>query len=189
MAVKVVDDLEDAFVEDDAVWRLYERLFRPINALAAQRHLMTRPEFDDVMHDKRIRKYLWVDDDSRAVTGLATYTNDLDAWPLISPAYFARNWPDHYDARRIWYCGFVGVRGAGSPAFGELVEAMYQVAADAGGIIFLDICSHNAKRGLPGAVEKRLEDLAGAVRATPADTQTFWSYEFPTTVNTSVGAA
>jgi hypothetical protein len=184
MTVQVVDDLADAFIPDDTAWRLYQHCFRPVNELAAQRHLMNRAEFDEVMHDKRIRKYLWTDNDGdrRAVTGMSTYTNDLDAWPLVSPAYFRRNWPDHYAARRIWYCGFVGVRGVGTPAFGELVEAMYRVAADDGGIIFLDICGHNAKRGLPDAIERRLEGLAGVVKATPVDVQTFWSYEFPTTV-------
>lgn len=162
-------------------WTLYEETFRDLNAYAVQRHLMYRAEFDDVMGDDRVEKYLALDDDG-ALVGLSTYTNQLDAMPLISPAYFARRWPDLYATRRIWYCGFVAVhpRGQGGTAFGELVEAMYRVAAAQNGIIALDTCKHNNDtRHLDRVIPLMLHRLSGEVRTERMDEQTFWLYEFP----------
>ncbi len=165
-------------------WTLYEETFRDLNAYAVQRHLMTYGEFTDVMDDARVEKYLVLDGDG-AIVGMSTYTNDLAAMPLISPAYFERRWPDLYTTRRIWYCGFVAVhpRGQGTTAFGELVEAMYRVAAAQNGIIALDICRHNQdSRHLDRVIPLMLHRLSGDVRTERMDEQSFWLYEFPEAV-------
>jgi hypothetical protein len=80
MTVKMVTDLPAPLV--DEAWILYTEAFRELNALAVQRHLMYRHEFDEVVADRRVRKYLAVDDGGR-LTGLATYTNHLEAMPLL----------------------------------------------------------------------------------------------------------
>lgn len=179
MNVKVVDEIHESVIED--VWTLYYTAFQELNAYAVQRHLMYRGEFDEVMRDQRVQKYLCLDDND-TVCGMSTYTNDLDAVPLISPEYFARRWPRLYAERRIWYCGFVAVHpnSRAANAFGELVEAMYMVAATQNGIIALDMCRHNDKaRRLSRVIPLMLHRLSGEVRTERMDEQSYWLYEFP----------
>jgi hypothetical protein len=179
MTIKILDALHDSLLED--AWTLYRDAFQELNALAVQRHLMYRHEFDEVMHDRRVHKYLCLDDDG-ALCGLSTYTNDLDAVPLISPAYFERRWPTHYAQRRIWYVGFVAVHrnGRAMNAFVELVEAMQLVAAPRNGIVGLDVCRYNDEaRRLSRATNLLVRRITSTVRMERADEQSYWLYEFP----------
>ena len=179
MNIKVVDAVHGDL--RDEAWALYHEAFHELNGLAVQRHLMYRSEFDEVMQDERVQKYLcFADDDT--LCGLSTYTNDLDAVPLISPQYFQRRWPRHYAERRIWYCGFVAVHpnGRAANAFGDLVEAMYLVAATQNGIIGLDFCKFNDEsRRMSRVVRLMLHRLSGDVQAERMDEQQYWLYQFP----------
>jgi len=178
MNVKVVDEVHGKLAEQ--AWTLYYDAFRELNGFAVQRHLMYRSEFDEVMRDPRVQKYMCLDADD-TLCGLSTYTNDLDAVPLISPQYFERRWPQHYAERRIWYCGFVAIHpnGRAKNAFGELVEAMYLVAATQNGIIALDMCRHNDEvRRLSRVIPLMLHRLSGDVRTERMDEQSYWLYEF-----------
>jgi hypothetical protein len=180
MSIKVVDQVHDDLREE--AWALYSEAFKDLNAFAVQRHLMYRNEFDEVMADVRIEKYLALDDGGTILRGLSTYTNDLGAMPLISPPYFERRWPQLYADRKIWYCGFVAVQDdkAAARAFGELVEAMYLVAATQNGIIGLDFCRHNDEiRRMSRVVRLMLQRLSGDVHAERMDEQQFWLYQFP----------
>lgn len=98
-------------LEDSAgeYWSLYENAFDDLRSLAVQRHLMLRPEFDELMLDKRVMKYAVRDEERGRVAALATMTNDLHAVHLISPEYFQRRWPQLYAEQRIWYVSFVAV--------------------------------------------------------------------------------
>jgi hypothetical protein len=179
MTVKVVEEAHDGLIED--AWSLYYTAFRELNALAVQRHLMYRNEFEDVMRDQRVQKYLCLDDND-TLCGLSTYTNDLDAVPLIAPQYFERRWPQLYAERRIWYCGFVAVHpnSRAANAFAEMVEAMYLVAHAQSGIIALDMCRYNdQKRRLSRVIPLMLHRLSGEVRTERMDDQSYWLYEFP----------
>lgn len=179
MNIKVVDELHQSLIED--AWTLYYDAFHELNAFAVQRHLMYRDEFDEVMRDPRVQKYLCFDPTDR-LCGLSTFTNDLHAVPLISPAYFERRWPRHYAERRIFYCGFAAVCGNGRAgnAFAELVEAMYLVAATQSGIIALDMCRFNDEvRRMSRVIPLMLHRLSGEVRTERMDEQSYWLYEFP----------
>lgn len=180
MVIKVIDQVNEEELLD-SLWGLYASAFRGINALAVQRHLMYRPEFDEVMRDPKVQKYLCLDDAGR-LCGLSTYTNELFAMPLISPEYFERRWPELYAQRKIWYCGFVAVppEVKSNSAFAELVEAMYLTAANQNGIISLDFCQFNDNRRKMGRVVSiMLNRLSGDCRAERMDQQSFWVYEFP----------
>jgi hypothetical protein len=181
MLVKVVDQItEDELIE--SAWQLYEEAFRDLKSLAVQRHLMYRPEFVEVMLDSRVQKYLCVSDDGGTLVGLSTYSNDLQAMPLIAPEYFARRWPEQYRQRKIWYCGFVAVAADRRfrSAFTDLVEAMYLMAANQNGIIALDFCRYNDQlRNMSRVIQMMLHRLSGGVRAECMDQQSFWVYEFP----------
>jgi hypothetical protein len=182
MLIKVVDQVsEPDFLED--AWQLYAEAFRDLNSRAVQRHLMYRSEFDEVMHDERVQKYLCLDD-AGTLLGLATYTNDLTAVPLIAPEYFERHWPDHYRTHRIWYIGFVAVHpeAQGCEAFAQMVEQMYLVAVTQNGLVGLDICNYNDDiRKMSRVCRVMIRRLTENMRFTRIDQQSYWLYEFPAT--------
>lgn len=187
MTVEQRKTLDDDLL--DAAWALYHDSFVDLNDLTAQRHLMSPGEFKEVMADDRVTKFVTFADDVRLV-GLATFTNDLDAVPLIAPQFYARRWPVHYAQRRIWYIGFVAVaphaRGLG--AFAEVFEDFYRIAAPEGGLIGLDMCQHNVEVvHLFRAITIRLAGLSGGKStAEVSDTQSFLTFDM---CGDTIGAA
>jgi ribosomal protein S18 acetylase RimI-like enzyme len=180
MVIKVLDQINDDETLE-AAWNLYLDAFRELNTMAVQRHLMYRHEFDEVMNDQRVQKYLCMDDDG-TLCGLSTYTNDLDAVPLIAPQYFERHWPEHYAAHKIWYIGFVAVhpQAQGRHLFREMVEEMYVVAATQNGLVGIDICSYNDEvRNMSHIFRSMVERLTANMRFQRIDQQSYWLYEFP----------
>ena len=180
MVIKIVDQINDDELGETA-WQLYDAAFRELNAMAVQRHLMYRHEFDEVMSDTRVQKYLCVDDDG-TLAGLATYTNDLDAVPLIAPQYFERHWPEHYAGKRIWYIGFVAVHPQvqGKHMFKQLVEQLYVTAATQNGLVGIDICSYNDDvRRMSRVFRLLVSRMSGTMRFNRIDQQSYWLYEFP----------
>ncbi len=167
----------------EAAWRLYCEAFDELRTAAVQRHLMHRREFDDVMADERVVKVVGVGGDPAVVSALATYTNELEAMPLISPEYFARRWPELYATRRIWYLGFFAIhpehRRTG--AFEAVIEDMWQVVQAGQGIAALDICQRNEELGLPRAIEQMLASVSPGVTASRIDEQAYWVYTAPPT--------
>ncbi|MFC4072148.1 hypothetical protein [Actinoplanes subglobosus] len=187
MLVKIIDQITDDEMHK-ASWELYEGAFRDLRSLAVQRHLMYRSEFEEVMRDPRVDKYLCLNDDGK-LCGLSTFTNDLYAVPLIAPEYFERRWPEMYAEKRIWYVGFaaVGTEARDTRAFSELVTAMQQTAAARNGMIGIDYCRYNDdERNFGRVVRLMLRRLSGgAMRAECLDQQSFWVYEFPPAAGTS----
>jgi len=180
MLIKVVDQIIDEDLHE-GVWTMYQDAFQELNTLAVQRHMMFRSEFDEVMRDPRISKYIALRDDGTLV-GVSTYTNELDAVPLISPQYFAHNWPEHYAAKKIWYIGFVAVspEAQGREAFAQLVEQMYLVAATQNGLVGLDICTYNDDvRRMSRVFRLMVSRLSDNMRFNRIDQQSYWLYEFP----------
>ncbi|XVV11180.1 GNAT family N-acetyltransferase [Actinoplanes sp. CA-131856] len=180
MLIKVIDQITDA-EQNQAMWTMYTDAFEELNHLAVQRHLMYKSEFDEVMADARVGKYLALDDDG-TMCGVATYTNDLNAVPLIAPQYFERHWPEHYAARKIWYIGFVAVspHAQGREAFSQLVEQMYHIASAQNGLVCLDICNHNDEvRRMSRVFRMMVSRLSDNMKFTRIDQQSYWLYEFP----------
>ncbi|HEU4422883.1 MAG TPA: hypothetical protein VFR67_10170 [Pilimelia sp.] len=167
----------------EAAWRLYLEAFEELRSTAVQRHIMARADFDDMMEDVRIDKYLCSDAGRHVpLCALATLTTKLEAMPLISPDYFQRRWPRQFAEGRVFYIGFVAVhpdfRGAG--AFEVVVTALYRAVAAGRGVAVLDVCRRNEQLfDLPQAIHRVLESLADDVRSDRIDHQSYWSYEFP----------
>lgn len=167
----------------EQAWSLYEQAFKALNALTVQRHMMTAEEFDQVMIDWRWSKFVAVDD-AGVPAGLATYTNHLEAHPLLSEDYFAANHPEEFVAQRIWWVGFAavaeGVRG--TVTFRELVKAMYGTSGD-GAITGIDYAKVNVDRGLALAAQRYLHRVAGERGRTATcdlvDYQGFFLYRYP----------
>jgi len=178
----------------ELAWTLYLESFDALRTQAVQRHLMHRDEFDAVMDDPRVHKLLVLDHraaDGPALAGMGTVTDDLAAVPLISPDYFAQHWPRQYRARSIWYVGFLAVAPAyqGGGAASHLVRGVTENVSATGGLVAIDVCSHNettirlptlllrlGRTWAPGATLKRL------------DSQTYWAFDVPEPVEASSAA-
>ncbi|BFU44135.1 hypothetical protein [Krasilnikovia sp. MM14-A1004] len=164
----------------DAAWHFYRETFDELRVLAVNRHLMHRHEFDDLMGDKRITKYVARDGDE--IVGLSAQTDDLHAIPLISPDYFAHRWPEEYAQRRIFYCVFVGAKPGprGMGVFVRLLREQMRPITAVNGMVNIDVCTHNeVMHSLPERVETILGRITGSARAQRLDSQSFWCYEFP----------
>jgi hypothetical protein len=164
----------------DEAWVFYRDTFDSLKTLAVQRHVLHRDEFDHLLTDPRMVKYLARRDG--AAVGMSAMSADLAAVPLISPDYFAHRWPELYDQHRIFYCVFVGVHPGepGKGVFVALQDEMYRhQVGPVDGVAVLDICTYNEEeRKLPWVVEGILSKVAGAARAHRLDSQSFWLYEF-----------
>ena len=164
----------------DEAWRFYHDRFGPLAVRAVQRHVLYRGEFDELMGDERVTKY--VARDGGTVVGLAAMTEDLSTLPLLSHEFFAHRWPELYAEQRIVYCLFVGVQSGpgGKGVFVSLQREMYKQVEAVRGMVVLDICAYNeAELGLPWTIESILKPLAGDASATQLDSQSYWLYEFP----------
>lgn len=169
-------------VQRDSAWTMYQMAFDRLRILAAQRHMMTRTEFDVVCSDPRIDKYLGVTLDGE-VCAFGTFTNHLAAMPLISEDYYAHHWPQEHSEGRIWYIGCVGVHPQyrSSGIFARLVGEMCQVVQRHGGVASIDICRHNENElALPRLIKRLVDTLSDGAAVHRLDEQTYWAYEFPT---------
>ena len=179
MEVQVLPELPANMLGE--AWDFYQDTFPEPRQLAANRHLMYRREFDQMMADKRAEKYVALDTDG-GIVGLGVMTVELDAVSLISPEYFEYHWPDLYAEKRLFYVVFVGARSGarGTGVFISLLRAMYQAIGAVDGKVFVDICSYNEERhSLPRMIAMILGRVAGRAQPTRIDAQSFWLYEFP----------
>jgi ribosomal protein S18 acetylase RimI-like enzyme len=170
----VTDDLREQ------AWKLYREAFDPLRHTAVQRHVMYDDEFDAVMADPRVDKYLIYDADG-TLQGLGTITNIIESMPLVSPEYFATRWPERSAEGRVFYIGFVGVHPSahGSGIFAELVHAMTSVVAACDGIAILDVCRHNLQKlHLPRMISILASSWAPQVEMVDLDAQTYIGYDF-----------
>lgn len=178
--IKVFDAIAQGDELAGVAWDIYLECFAEVNALAANRHLMYRTEFDEVLADVRVPKYLTLDDGGVPV-GLATFSNRLEAFPLIAPEFYERRWPQAYAARRIFYAGFVGVvpRAQKSSAFADVFAEFYKVTEPVNGLVSLDVCNYNDHvRRLPKAIGLMLRRMSGGQSSYKrVDAQTFWLYD------------
>jgi GNAT superfamily N-acetyltransferase len=160
-------------------WGMYSSAFAPLRAAAVQRQVMNMAEFSQVMTDERVAKHLAVaGDDDGKIVALATFTNELDAMPLISPEFFAQRWPHLYARQRIWYLGFfvIDPEHRRSGIFEAVIAQMWTEVQAAGGVAALDVCGQNTALGLPRAIERTLRRLSPGMVAESLDTQTYWAF-------------
>lgn len=157
-------------------WQWYTNVFADIDTHAANRHLMYRREFRNLATNMRIRKFVATNTDNR-ILAMSTITNDLHQWPLISPRYFERNWPEHYARHAIYYIGFVGVDRAFAGTghlFPQLIGAMYPYVIADNGLFVMDYCTTNVRRGVPRLTERVVSNLNASTVITEVDAQHFY---------------
>jgi hypothetical protein len=159
---------------------LYYDAFRELNAFAANRHLMTDEEFYAVMADERITKFLILDDGG-SLAGLITWTNHLEAVPLIAPEYYRRRWPEHVEQGRYFYIPFfaTGPAARHSGAFVEGFAELFRIAEPVDGLVGLDICVFNEQQHrLPQTILVLLKRMSGGRSLSErSDEQSFWTFD------------
>jgi len=170
-----LDTVPDAILEQ--TWELYAEAFEVLRSEAAQRHVLFRDEFDAMMADPRITKIVGYDGPS--FCALAVRTNDLAAWPLISPEYYAARFPEQFAARTIFYCGFYLVKPQyqRSGVVRDLVSAVALDAHLTRGIIAMDICGARRRMHMDKAMVRLSRSTAPHARAIFLDEQSFWAYD------------
>jgi hypothetical protein len=181
MSISTAPIIADDLLED--TWKLYQQAFDSLRYRAAARHVMYASEFDAVMADPRITKYL-AHDAQGVLQGAGSMTSDLLALPFLSPEYFAHRWPERYQAGQIYYIGFLAVHpdAYGAGIFGELVEHMTKEVADVDGLAVVDVCADNKDRlHLPRALNSLASTWAPQVQMSTLDTQSYIGYDFART--------
>lgn len=162
----------------DALHDQYTRAFTDVDTLAAQRHLMNGTEFRDVMYDPRIIKHV-ARTPTGNVIGHSVITNNLDAWPLISPRYFERHWPDLYREERIFYVGYVCTdEDAPHHLFRDLIADMAEPVFKVNGMAVMDFCTHNIVRRVPQVAARILSRLNPVTTTALLDRQEFYAWRF-----------
>lgn len=178
MTVKRVDVLDGDLLEP--AWQLYTNAFTDLKELAANRHMMYRSEFNDVMADPRITKFLILDD-AGVPAGMITWTAQLDAVPLIAPEFYAARWPEHFAQGRIFYILFFATAPTArkTRAFIDGFADLFSIAEPVDGLVALDICTFNeAEHHLPQNILKLLRRMSGdRSLAERSDTQSFWTFD------------
>jgi hypothetical protein len=161
----------------EKAWDLYIETFEELRTAAAQRHVMFRSEFDEVMSDTRITKILGFD--GPRLCALAVETNDLHAVPLISPEFYEARYPAQYAAKAIVYVGFYAV-GRNYQRSGVLIDLMRAIAAPVppGAIVAMDISSSRRARHMDKAVGRIVRSIDPGAQTVCLDEQSFWAYEF-----------
>ena len=165
----------------EPAWQFYLDAFEELRGVAVQRHIMHRHGFDEVRADHRVLNVAGLDEDGQ-MAALATITDDLDAVPLIEPAYFQQRWPRHVAERRVFYVGFLAVhpRRRGTGFFDRIVGEVHRMVRAADGLLAVDICQRNEDVfALPDSIRDALATFAGDVRSRRLDAQSYWLYEFP----------
>lgn len=178
MDVKRFDTLDSEPELRERLGDLYREAFEEIDTLAVQRHLLTELELLDIWGDPRVQK--WVAFEGGEPVGVSVITNDLDAWPLISPRYFARHHAERYSSRRIWYIGFVFGAPGQTAVFTELISAMAPQVVEGAGMAVMDFASYNVNvRHIDRATGLLMRRLHRGVTGGPIDAQHFYGWEFP----------
>jgi len=172
--------------EAEACWSFYDRAFEPLRTRAAQRHALTRDEFDDQMIDGRVIKHIvYHPENHRLPVGMTTLTNDLKAVPLIAPEFYEARWPKYYAEQAIWYVGFLAVDPDyhGTGVLARMIGSICSAVPARGGVLAADICQFNEESLM---LPETFSRLAGTFSRQPEklrlDAQVFWGYEFASSI-------
>jgi hypothetical protein len=157
----------------ESYWKFYNERFTDISERAVQEHLMPAEEFLRVVNDTRITKYTAFS--LGEIVGLSVMTSDLEAWPLVSPAYFRRAYP----GRTVFYIGFVAAAPGYLGVFDMLVRAMREEVVAAKGVFVMDFCSANIEgRRIPQVTERLLRSVDPDLTFGEIDRQVYYAGEF-----------
>jgi hypothetical protein len=162
----------------EPLWAMYTEAFEPMRRLAAQRHVMFRDEYVDLVEDRRVTKI--VATDGAGVAGLAVVTSDLKAVPLIEPEYFEHLEPEFYARGHVWYTVFVCTRqGWPHPprdTFARLIDKVAEPIRPVRGVCYMDYAQVRVDGGLPWHANNLLREGHAEAVFDRVDAQTYYGY-------------
>jgi GNAT superfamily N-acetyltransferase len=163
-------------------YKIYAGAFAPIASVAAARHVLTSAEFAGEMADERIEKHVFWSEIGEPVA-LATYTRDLSTIPWISPAFYARRYPEHAARNAIVYMGYSLVHPAhqGRGVMSRLLDDSIATVRAVDGVGVFDVCAYNDARQI-GYLHSMVNKL-GMGSLEPVDTQTYYAVTFGDTAS------
>lgn len=176
--LKVTVEKELDYATARYYYELYRQTFGSLETKAAARQLLHESEFIEEMLDPRVLKYVAWSAEGEAI-GLTTLTKDLSTVPWISPAYFAKLYPEHAARDAIYYLGFTLVHPAhqGALVFHAMIATMLQDVLHYQPVVAWDLCLINDKRGLGGAAGRLLTSLC-EVTIVQVDQQNYYAGTF-----------
>lgn len=159
-------------------YQLYRDTFGDLEDKAAARQLLHEAEFLEEMLDDRVHKYVVRDEDGETV-GMTTLTSDLETVPWVSPTYFARQYPEHYARKAVYYLGFTLVHPSRRKArvFHAMITRIAELMVAERAVAAWDMCMFNDDRRLGGNAGRLLARLAD-VTIEPVDRQTYYAGVF-----------
>ncbi|GAA0799074.1 GNAT family N-acetyltransferase [Spirilliplanes yamanashiensis] len=189
MNITIVDVMDAELVE--LFYKIYSGAFDPVAPLAAARHVLTYAEFAEEMADERIEKHIVWNEVGEPIA-LATYTRELDSITWVSPAFYARRFPEHFRRNAIVYMGYSLVHPAhqGKGVMSVLLEDTIATVRAVDGVGVFDVCQYNDERHI-GYLHKMIEER-GMGSIMKIDVQTFYACTFNDTasyVNRETAAA
>lgn len=89
-------------LQQDILWRLYDKAFTEDNEESPCRQSYLESEFKRVLGDTDVIKFT-ITDDLRELVGLGMMTNNLDKVPWISQPFYRKRFSAVYERKGIWY--------------------------------------------------------------------------------------
>ena len=160
---------------EDKFWLLYNTAIADLKAASPCRQYMHESSFRKEMSDERILKFvLWEDDIAVAMALVAV---DLTAIDWISPEFFKKKYPDHYEQYTIFYFGALIVDPARQGLhYSEILLAeLINFVVRNNGVAAFDCYSKNSD-WLPSHIEQ-MGDKVAAVELSELDYQAYYAIE------------
>jgi hypothetical protein len=100
-----LDTIDDSALAE-RLWGIYDATFSKVNERSPCRQSLSRDEFFMELTNESVHKYLLTSLTVGAV-GVAFVSNDFKNAPWVSEPYFAKEYPEFYARKRIYY--FLGI--------------------------------------------------------------------------------
>ncbi|MEI7819033.1 MAG: hypothetical protein WCI47_02850 [bacterium] len=127
--------------------KIYRDAFAALEELSPLRQSMTDEEFYVEMTNPSVVKIVGWDDHGNPAAILCS-TNDIGCIPWLSPAYYARVYPEQFSARSLFWVGTILVHPdrRGEHFVGELIQENVRLVNeyDSNGVCLFDCCQYNA---------------------------------------------
>lgn len=137
-------------------WEIYQGAFAPMAELSPCRQSLSEDEFVEEMEDESVIKFvLWGDgEDSQVVTALCFIATDLAKVAWISPAYYAKHFPEQAARGAIYYFQalLVNPEYQGGRWVKDLLKELVLFTGRNRAVAAFDCCQFNVNAGFPDLI-------------------------------------
>lgn len=157
-------------------WSLYDQAFEPLRTASPCRQYMREHEFKEEMNDERMLKFVLWDELDNAL-GMALVATDLHAVDWISPDYFKRRFPEHFERGLVYYFGALLVEPSsqGMKYSKMLLQELVNFVIRNNGIAAYDCYSGN-NQWMPDLIARMTEEQ-GFLKTHELEPQYYYAFE------------